>query len=219
MKSEEIKPIPLTRSKPLLIFARIASFVFHPFFMTTVAAIIIYKLVPVIFYNYHSSEIRPWIGKLALFTILLPFLSVLVFRISGLISNARMHKPADRIFPLFTALVFYSLAYLLIGRKLPVLFIHSLLLGTCCAIFIIFIVNNFYKMSVHTTAAAILPGICLVVMLSGKMTILPLLITSIIAIIVGLARRLLGAHTIGQILLGYLVGISTQLGAYYYLHS
>jgi len=71
---------------------------------------------------------------------------------------------------------------------------------------------------VHTTAAAILPGVCIVLMLSEKITIKPLIFALLIAIIVGIVRWLLGAHTIGQILLGYLTGIFTQLGAYYYLH-
>jgi hypothetical protein len=55
-------------------------------------------------------------------------------------------------------------------------------------------------------------------MASEKITITPLILALLVAIIVGMVRWLLGAHTIGQILLGYLAGIFTQLGAYYYLH-
>jgi len=46
---------------------------------------------------------------------------------------------------------------------------------------------------------------------------LTLIFASLVAIIVGIVRWLLGAHTIGQILLGYVAGIFTQIGAYYYL--
>jgi hypothetical protein len=151
------------------------------------------------------------------FTVLLPFLAVFLFRKLNLISDTKMHEASDRIYPLLTALVFYTTAYWLLARTLPV-FIHSLLFGSCLSIFILFIITNFYKISVHTTAAAILPGVCVVLMLSGKTTMVPLLFASLIAIIVGIVRWLLGAHTIGQILLGYLTGIFTQLGAYYYLH-
>jgi hypothetical protein len=213
----ETNPKPRTRSKALIIFSRIASFVFHPFFMTTIAAFVVYKLVPVSFHSYSSREIKIFLAKLALFTILFPFLSVFLFRKLNLISDAKMHKPGDRIYPLLTALLFYTLAYWLLARSLP-LFIHSLLFGTCLSIFILFIVNNFYKVSVHTTAAAILPGICIVLMVGEKVTITPLIFASVIAIIVGIVRWLLGAHTTGQILLGYLTGIFTQVGAYYYLH-
>jgi len=154
--------------------------------------------------------------NLALFTILLPFLSVLIFRKLGLISDTKMHDAGDRIYPLLTALIFYTLAYWLIARSLP-LSIHSLLLGSCFSIFLLFIVTNFYKISVHTAAAAILPGVCIVLMVSEKIPITSLILALLIAIIVGMVRWLLGAHTVGQILLGYLAGIFTQLGAYYYL--
>jgi len=210
-------PKPRTRSRGLIVFSRIASFVFHPFFMTSIAAFALYKLVPLKFHNYSSAAFKIFIAKLSLFTILLPFLSVFLFRKLNLISDTKMHKPGDRIYPLLTALVLYTLAYWLLARSLPI-YIHSLLFGSCLSIFILFIVTNFYKVSVHTTAAAILPGICVVLMISEKMGIAPLIFASLIAIIVGMVRWLLGAHTIGQILLGYLTGIFTQLGAYYYLH-
>jgi hypothetical protein len=127
-----------------------------------------------------------------------------------------MHEPKDRTYPLLTALIFYTLAYWFLVRGFPI-FVHSLLLGTSLAIFILLVVTNFYKVSVHTTAAAILPGVCIVLVANEKITIIPLLFASLIAIIVGTVRWLLGAHSIGQILLGYLTGIFTQLGVYYYL--
>jgi hypothetical protein len=185
--------------------------------MTTIAAVGIYKLVPLSFHNYSSYAMKIFMVKLALLTILFPFLSVLLFRKLGLISDSKMHEAGDRIYPLLTALIFYTLAYWFLARSMP-LFIHSLLLGSCFSIFLLFIVTNFYKISVHTTAAAILPGVCIVLLTTEKMTITPLILALIVAIIVGMIRWLLGAHTIGQILLGYLAGIFTQLGAYYYLH-
>ena len=210
------KPKPRTRSKELIAFSRIASFVFHPFFMTTVAAFASYKLVPLSFHNYSADAMKIFLAKLAMFTILFPFLSVFLFRRLNLISDSKMHEARDRIYPLLTALVFYTLAYWLLAGNLPVV-IHSLLFGSCLSVFMLFIITNFYKISVHTTAAAILPGICIVLMVSEKMAVTPLIFALAIAIIVGTVRWLLGAHTIGQILLGYLTGIFTQLGAYYYL--
>jgi len=151
MKQTGTRPLPRTRSKALIIFSRMASFIFHP---------------------------------------------------------------------LLATLVFYSLAYILFvyQHKIPVL-LQALLLGSCSAIIIIFIINIFYKLSVHTAAAGILPGMCIVLLLSNKLTsVLPLLLALAIAAIVGIIRWLLGAHTMGQILLGYTVGILTQLAAYFYLN-
>src|ERR1044072_6976954 len=111
------KPQLRTRSKKLIIFSRIASFVFHPFFMTTIGAFLIYKLVPLSFQNYASHAVKIFMEKLAMFTILLPFLSVFLFRKLNLISDTKMHEPTDRIYPLLAALVCYTLTYWLIAQS------------------------------------------------------------------------------------------------------
>lgn len=155
---------------------------------------------------------------LALSTILFPFLVIVLLRLSGLISNARMHDAKDRTVPLISTLIVYIWTYNFFDHqeKTPLL-LQVLLLGSCCALVIIFSVNLFYKVSVHTTAAAIMPGILIVSMMEGRLpvTILPGAI--IAALIVGIVRWFLGAHTVGQILIGYFIGISMQIAAYFFL--
>jgi hypothetical protein len=221
MYQADEKPIPRTRSERLIIFSRIASFVFHPLLMTAFVSFAMYELTPDEFSNFSFSQFKNWFPQLLLYTVVLPFLLIFIFRVSGLISNARMHQPRDRIPPLVSTIVFYFLAYnLFIARNnFPVLF-KMLLLGCCCAILIVFIVNFFYKVSVHTTAAAILPGICIALILNESIgVVLPLTFALLIAAFVGLIRWLLGAHTIGQILLGYAIGILTQVAAYFYFNT
>jgi membrane-associated phospholipid phosphatase len=48
---------------------------------------------------------------------------------------------------------------------------------------------------------------------------LPLLAAVFIALFVGVIRWLLGAHTIGQIMLGYTIGILMQLAAHFFVNS
>ncbi|HEY1870673.1 MAG TPA: hypothetical protein VGG71_06410 [Chitinophagaceae bacterium] len=173
MKNEILsKPIPRTKSQALIIFSRIASFVLHPLFMTSVAAFIIYKLWPEEFSNTSLSSFQRWFDKVLLFTIFLPFASILIFRISGLVSNARMHQPHDRVLPLLATMVFYFLIYILfsLSHRTPSL-VCSLLLGSSSAIIIIFVVNLFYKVSVHTSAAAILISISVILLLNEKISI------------------------------------------------
>ena len=196
---------PRTRSRILVVFSRIASFIFHPLFMITIAAWplqICPIKVPRLFSTcYKYIFYKPGIAY---------------DRISVLICCSKMHEPKDRIYPLLTAVIFYTSAYWFLTKSMPLL-IHSLLLGSCLSIFILFIVTNSYKVRVHTTAAAMAPGVCIVLLAGGEKATALLLFASLAAIIVGVLRWLLGAHTIGQILLGYLTGIITQLGAYYYL--
>jgi hypothetical protein len=210
-KKKEV-PLPRTSSRTLMVISRIASFIFHPLFMTLLAAVIC-RFAPG---TLVAGEFKKWINQLLLYTVLLPFASILLLRLSGLISNARMHEARDRILPLIATMIFYIFTYCLFVKQSAPLVLRSLLLGSSCAILAIFIVNIFYKVSVHTTAAAILPGISMVLMLKDEINgILFLSLALLIALVVGVVRWLLGAHTIGQIVLGYIIGIVMQLAAYF----
>ncbi len=126
----------------------------------------------------------------------------------------------DRIFLLLATMIFYFLTYgiFVSEYKIPLL-LQALLAGSSSAIVIVFIINIFYKVSVHTTAAGILLGMCIVLILSERTIILPLVLALLIAALVGAIRWLLGAHTMGQILLGHSIGILTQIMAYFYLNA
>ena len=212
------KPIRRTKSKTLIIISRLASFISHPLLITAFTAISLYQLFP--------SEIfvpgvtpRSWMTTLIIFTVILPFVAILSFRLLGLISDAIMHQAKDRTLPLVATMIFYILTYWMFTHKYaaPVL-MQSLLLGSCAAIALIFLINFFYKVSVHTTAAAIFPGMGIVLFQqneTGSITLLAL--ACLMALFVGVIRWLLGAHTTGQIILGYLIGIVTQQAAYFLL--
>jgi hypothetical protein len=214
-------PIPRTHSTVVIVFSRVASMIFHPLFMTTIIAIVLNALLRSDFSKPPSSQFASWLVQLFLCPVVLPFAAIFTFKFTGLISNAKMHKPRDRVLPLIATLMFYFLAYaLLILRYGREGLMQSLVLGSCCAISITLIVNLFYKVNVHTTAAAILPGMC-IVLAKAKITIpMPLLLlATLVVLVVGAIRWFLGSHTIGQILLGCTVGIFTQVAAYIIINT
>jgi membrane-associated phospholipid phosphatase len=103
------------------------------------------------------------------------------------------------------------------GDGLPVI-MKSLLLGSCFSIAMILLINFFYKVSVHTAAAVILTGVTIVLNVAlRRATPLLLPLALFIAVLVGMIRWFLGAHTLGQILLGYLVGVLCQVGGFFLL--
>lgn len=213
-------PIPRTRSRALIVFSRVASIVLHPLFMTTLGAVLLNTFLPSDF-SISINEFKRCLVQLFLYTIVLPFATIFTFKITGLITNAKMHKPRDRVLPLIATLVFYFLAYELLVVRLRIGgLMQSLLLGSCGAIAVMLIVNFFYKVSVHTTAAAILGGICITLAISEIPIPRPLLMLAVlIAVVVGAIRWFLGSHTMGQILLGYTVGIFSQLAAYFIVNT
>jgi fructose-specific phosphotransferase system IIC component len=180
---------------------------------------VLYKVAPSYFLAITTAEFRRWISILALTTILLPFLVIGLLRVSRLISNARMHNARDRVLPLLGSLVFYAWAfYFFTVRVTAPLLLRSLLLGSCLSIVIIFFINIYYKVSVHTTAAAIMPGVLVALLAREPGSIIVVFMLALIAAaLVGIVRWLLGAHTTGQIILGYIIGISMQVAAYFFL--
>jgi len=93
-----------------------------------------------------------------------------------------------------------------------------LLLGSFWGVIAIFMVNIFFKISMHTTAAGSAVGLMLVLLfLSPVNMILPFFAVLIVAGIIGTARLLLSAHQPAQIWLGYIVGFLVQIAAYFYL--
>jgi hypothetical protein len=215
------QPIPRTRSWVLLIFSRVSSFIFHPLFIPVIMTWVLYKAVPQFFSTIPPAEFRRWICILALTIILLPFLVIGLLRVFRLISNARMHNPRDRVLPLVGTLIFYAWAfYFFTERVTAPLLLRSLLLGSCLSIVIIFFINIYYKVSIHTTAAAIMPGILIVLLATDPQSIIVAFVLAVMAaLLVGIVRWLLGAHTPGQIILGYIIGISMQVAAYLFLRT
>src|SRR5213075_205671 len=123
------KPLPRVHSKAIIVFSEIASIVFHPLFMTAITAMILYYIKPDAWPN------KDWLGSLLLYTVVLPFVAIFLFKITGVISNARMHKPRDRVLPLAATFIFYFVAYKIPGSRndVPVV-MKSLLLGSCFSI-------------------------------------------------------------------------------------
>jgi hypothetical protein len=214
------KPIPRTQSKILVAVSRVFSFTFHPLLMTCGTAWLISEFAAGESLQLSYGKFGAWMRDLILYTAILPLFSILVLRLSGLVSNARMHLAKDRILPLIATLFFYILAYLVLMHNRAPLVLRSLLLGSSLGVLSIFVINLFYKVSVHTTAAAIPVGILLALMINDEISsLLALSIAVFTAVFVGIIRWLLGAHTFGQIILGYLIGILTQLAAYFFVIS
>jgi len=152
-------------------------------------------------------------------TVIFPFLTILFFRAAKLISNAYMHSPADRVLPLTATMIFYVWTFYFLQQKTEApLFLRSLVLGAVISIVLDFAINFFYKVSVHTTAAAAMPGNVLVMMsVTGSVSGATLVIAILVALLIGLVRWMLGSHTIGQILLGYSIGFACQIAAWFIL--
>ena len=212
------EPQPV-QSKLLRVLATIASYVFHPVFMPTVMTLALYKLAPVSFAGMDIRELKLWLFRIGLSTLFFPLFSVALMKALGFIESLHLHTTKDRIIPLIATMIFYFWAEH-IAANIPntPLILRVLLMGAYWGIIMVFLINIFMKISMHTTAAGGMIGILIVLMIISRVNmVIPLFIALAISGIIGTARMLLGAHRIWEIWLGYILGALVMLAAYLYL--
>ncbi|MBX9449307.1 MAG: hypothetical protein KL787_06160 [Taibaiella sp.] len=210
---------PYFNKKGLKIPARIISILFHPIFVTFGTAMLIYWLQKPAYISVQNAY-PLWIGFLFLNLVMFPLVATLLMKALGFISSITMKNPKDRIIPLIATMIFYFWAYNVaknISPEVP-LYMRVYLLGSFWGIIMIFLINIFFKVSMHTTAIASTVGILIMMILQLKIDILWIIIASIVlAGLVGTARLILKEHLPFELVLGYITGFLVQVGAYYFL--
>lgn len=211
-------PVPHS-SKPLRVMATLVSYLFHPVFMPTIMCIALYLLSPVSFKSLPQEILKFRLGTVVMLTIFFPLFSVLLMKKLDFIQSIHMRDPKDRIIPLITIMIFYFWVQQVFSnlKDSPPL-IKVLMLGAFWGIILLFLVSIFFKVSMHTTAAGGMIGILIVLLFTSQVNMLaPLLVSLVIAGIIGTARLILGEHRLPEIWLGYFLGIVVQLAAWAYV--
>jgi membrane-associated phospholipid phosphatase len=178
--------------------------------MVTYATLIYFFLIPSGF-SFEPAVIWRILWVIASGTILIPLMTLLFFRFSGVITSLRMEEQKERNWPLlFGVLIYLGIFYIVQSMRLPV-FIQVFLLGAIAGIILSLLINLKWKISLHMIGIGGLCGGTAVVMLvSGAGN--PLLLAGIffLAGLLGTARLYLNAHTPSQILGGFLTGFFVQ---------
>lgn len=213
-----------TQSKPLRILANIISFVFHPVFMPTVLFTILFFLAPASFAGMREKEFLVWLMRIGYTTLLIPLILVLLLKGLGFLQSIYMHDPKDRIIPLIGIMMMYFWIYhvansISSANDIQAPFILKvMLLGNFWGIILLFILNIFFKISMHTSAAGGFLGVMIVLLLTNPVNMmLPLFVSLVTCGIIGTARLLLGAHKPSEVWAGYALGIIAQVAAYIYI--
>lgn len=205
-------------SKRLRLPAKIISYLFHPTFMPTIMSVVIIYLCRNQFAAVDRAARVQWVGNIALNTIFFPIVLVLLLKALNFISSIQLHDRKERIIPLIGTMVFYFWAAHTISEIAAPLVLRVLMLGAFWGIILLFLVNIFTKISMHTTAAGGAIGVLIVLMMISSINVsLPFLLVLFFAGVVGTARLVLQAHRPVELWLGYGVGLIVQLAAYMYL--
>ena len=210
--------------------AEAISIVFHPVFFPILMAYVLYRLSPADFVGVQPKQLGLWFVNITFTAVFFPLFSILLMKALGFIESFHMRTAKERTIPLMAIMIFYfwvSHVFNSMGiptvlnphpGPVPPLMYKILLLGNFWGIILLFIINIFTKISMHTAAAGGMIGILIVMMIISLANMLvPLLVAIILAGIIGTARMILGAHQRGDIWLGYIIGILVQLAAYVYM--
>lgn len=211
------KPQPRT----LIILAEVISYLFHPVLMPLGMAYTLYKLTPISFSGIPEKSVHLWLISIGMTTLFFPLFSIGLMKPLGFLSSFKMPSSKDRIIPLMVSMIFYfwvsHVFNMMPGVNVP-LILKVLLLGNFWGIIVLFMINIFTKISMHTAAAGGIIGNIIVLMIISPVNMeKPFFVSLILAGIIGSARMIIGAHQRGDVWLGYIIGILVQLGAYLYM--
>jgi len=196
-------------------FHKLISFVFHPIIIPITSSLLYFILIP----NHIPKGVSYRVlGFIFIITYIIPVVLLFILRKVKLIEDYHLVSIQERKFPI----VFFTILSFLLGNLLLKIGVVNLLaysfFGSALALGIVYVL--FYlniKTSLHTLAIAGLIGLIIIISITYEFNLLLLLISLFILIgIVATSRLQLKAHTLPEVVIGFFVGILTQLSMYYF---
>ena len=219
----------------LRLLAQLISIIFHPLLIVTYMLVLLMLVNPYLFgvSNIGDQSSKLLILQIFLSTFFIPGVAVAMLRFTGMIRSFQMESKQERIGPYVITGILYLWMFrnFLDNPSIPTAF-TSFLLGATIALFFAFFINIFSKISAHAVGVGGLLGMVVITMLlfsydtftilspRGTMEIsmsTVLLITILVAGLVGTARLALQAHEPMDLYGGYLVGFASQFMALRFL--
>ena len=211
----------------LKISAQILSVICHPLLMLTYMLGLLLIVNPYLFGINNASEGKLLMLRVFITSFILPAFAIFLMYRLKLISSLTMNDKQQRIGPFIATGVFYLWVFISVFKdsNMPTAFLIAAL-GTTIGLFACFLINLFFKISLHATGAGGFVGMVLITMWLysyGAFSMwLPflgvcfvsinavLLVSIVLAGAVGTARLVLGAHTSKELYAGFLLGLVSQ---------
>jgi len=188
-------------------FAQFLSVVLHPVLMPTYALLIIFQLQTYIAYT------TPFQVRIALYivivfnTLIMPVLISYLLITKGYIRSFEMQRRQERIIPFVSNLALMLVAYYMLRHLVVPKVFYLMLLGAAGSVVIAILINIKWKVSIHMIGIGGIVG-----MLFGLSALLladlriPILVSLLVAGLLGTARLSLNAHQPLEIYSGFFVG-------------
>ena len=179
--------------------------------MPTLGALCYFLLFPSVASLMNPVQMWLIIGVVVASTLALPLLSVLIMLRFGKISTIYMEDKRERNWPLLQTAIVYAAAFYVL-KDIPV-FIPIFILGAIASMVIAMVINLKWKISLHMIGiGGFCGGLAALFILTQEGSPVYLAFAFILAGVLGTARLLLEAHTSMQILAGFMLGFTVELG-------
>lgn len=199
-------PSRMARERKLIIAARAMSMVFTPFYLPILglAALFLFTYMSILPLGY-----KLWVLMLAyIFTVLLPTLLIRLYRWYQGWTRLQLGIKERRMVPYIIAILCYFLCYYIITLHQMPTFIADILMAALSIQVVCAVINIWWKVSTHTAAIGGVEGLLLAfAFLFSFNPTWWFSLMLIIAGMVGTSRMILRQHTLGQVLVGFLVGL------------
>lgn len=192
--------------------ATLISWLFQPLLMPFFGALL-FVTMPIYSFRLMPLPLKGYILVCnALFTLVLPVISIFILYRTKWISDIRMDQRSDRNLPVFITLLSYGAnVYFLSKVPLPQVY-YLFLVSAMVSLFLAWIITFYWKISMHMIGIG---GLCGSVLLLNLIFLgdlhLYLAILFLIAGSIGSARLILDAHSPLQLTFGFIVGCLPQL--------
>lgn len=220
--------IPMLMAKGL---ARIVSAIFHPLLMPTYMLALLLTVNPYLFGVSGLSDVVSQLLLLRIFlsTFFIPIIAISMLKLTGLAQTYELLDRRERIGPYIITGIFYLWMFrnFLQNPQIPTAY-TTFMLGCTIALFVAFFINIFSRISAHTVGMGALVGMVLITLWqfsydtfrlgSWDLNMKPVLIVTILlAGLVGTARLSLHKYEITDLYGGYIIGLFAQFIALRFL--
>lgn len=191
--------------------AQVVSVAFHPLCMPLYATWLLMHSSSYISHTMHESLQHFLYVLIFVTTYLLPACMVWMLWQKGWISSLELSERSERHIPFLLTIACYGFGiYLLLKIQVSILFPLSLL-GAMIAVFLAFLINLRWKISIHMIGIGGMMGLFFGYGISFQMNIhYALIALSVIAGLLGTARLVRKAHTPAQVYTGFIAGFMVE---------
>lgn len=202
--------VHLIEDKSLIKIARLVSAVFTPFSIPFLAflALFLFSYLSIMPIQYKLIVL----GIVYCFTIMMPVLTIFIFRKINGFSAQELSERKKRYTPFFLTIISYVFCLVMMNRLNIPWYMSGIILAALIMMVICVIVNLKWKLSEHMAGAgAVIGGLVAFSALFGYNPVWWLCGFIMVAGVLGTARIILRHHTLGEVLGGFAVGLVCAL--------